>query len=66
MRHRYNIDMNDPCSIKERLRAVGFEVEPVIIDGTKVGVMITKNGVRVHRTPRACVDTALEILEENE
>ena len=60
------VNMDDPRSIKERLRAVGFEVEPVVVDGVKVGVMITKNGVRVHGTPRACVDTALEILEENE
>lgn len=50
--------------IKERLAAAGYQVKRIEAAGEYRGVEIQKDGKRVHKTPRASVDLALELCEQ--
>lgn len=50
--------------IKQRLADAGYQVKRIETDGKYRGVEIQKDGKRVHKTPRASVDLALELCEQ--
>lgn len=50
--------------IKQRLADAGYQVKRIETDGEYRGVEIQKDGERVHKTPRASVDLALELCEQ--
>ena len=53
--------MNENLTIKQRLALAGYEVRRIEKDGKFQGVEILKDGVRVHDTPYASADLAVEL-----